>query len=432
MAKQTVAKAAPAAATTAVQKKKKVSKKGKKQWRKYHENQDIEEHLAEVRKDELTGGPVYEKPDEVLFFVDKQAVPVEQQLVARRRRRTEQKTLHIDKVLESNPNIKVVGSHIKKTKKTVITTTKAKPIEKPQPPAPKKEEAYDVWNKPQEKKRDDEMIEKANGFIELYHKVSKKKPKTVAERVWVVENVETPLPGTSYNPSFVDHQELLRVAVEKEQKKIDDRERFAKMLQPPPGETLATKETIAKELLAGLVDDGEPQTEDEADPDAPLSIGKPTRAENRKTKQQRAKYLAQKEEERKHREAKLERQRLAEIYKLKSLSKRLAAEDLLREQRRREREEKKAKLAAMPKRLGKAKYEELDPEVQLTEELSGSLRKLQPEGNLFRSRFRMLEKRNMIEPRKLVRPHRKYAIKWVEKKDHREFMEKEKEKHGIK
>jgi nucleolar protein 53 len=55
-------------------------------------------------------------------------------------------------------------------------------------------------------------------------------------------------------------------------------------------------------------------------------------------------------------------------------------------------------------------------EVQLSDELTESLRLLKPEGNLFRDRYRSLVERGIVEPR--FAPNRKgprYALRHVEK-----------------
>jgi nucleolar protein 53 len=47
-------------------------------------------------------------------------------------------------------------------------------------------------------------------------------------------------------------------------------------------------------------------------------------------------------------------------------------------------------------------------EIQLSDEIAGSLRALKPEGNLIKDRFKSLEARNMIETRVPVKRKRKY------------------------
>ena len=59
--------------------------------------------------------------------------------------------------------------------------------------------------------------------------------------------------------------------------------------------------------------------------------------------------------------------------------------------------------------------------IQLKEEMTDSLRRLKPEGNLFQDRFKSLEKRNLIEPRVPVRKRRRYKLKETESHDYKRF-----------
>jgi nucleolar protein 53 len=64
-------------------------------------------------------------------------------------------------------------------------------------------------------------------------------------------------------------------------------------------------------------------------------------------------------------------------------------------------------------------YEEPDIDLQLSEELVGSLRQLKPEGNLLRDRFKSLQKRGIIETRKRATFRRKYKLKEYTRRSHR-------------
>uniref|UniRef100_A0A2S2N3G7 Ribosome biogenesis protein NOP53 n=1 Tax=bird metagenome TaxID=1833763 RepID=A0A2S2N3G7_9ZZZZ len=65
------------------------------------------------------------------------------------------------------------------------------------------------------------------------------------------------------------------------------------------------------------------------------------------------------------------------------------------------------------------RYEDAGPEVQLSEELPESLRRLRPEGSVLRDRFKSLQRRNMIEPRERAKFRRRYRVKYVEKRSFR-------------
>lgn len=78
--------------------------------------------------------------------------------------------------------------------------------------------------------------------------------------------------------------------------------------------------------------------------------------------------------------------------------------------------------AHKPRRLGRLKYQTPDIDVQLSSELSDSLRTLKPEGNILRDRFKSFQRRNMIEPRERAKFKRKYKVKLVEKRAFREIQ----------
>ena len=61
-------------------------------------------------------------------------------------------------------------------------------------------------------------------------------------------------------------------------------------------------------------------------------------------------------------------------------------------------------------------------EVQLSNELTESLRLLKSEGNLFRDRYRSLVERGIVEPRfSASKRGRKYPLKYVEKYDYKHW-----------
>ena len=62
-------------------------------------------------------------------------------------------------------------------------------------------------------------------------------------------------------------------------------------------------------------------------------------------------------------------------------------------------EAKKVAKRSLPAILGEAKFEEQEIPLKLSDELTGNLRSLKPEGNLLEDRFKSLQKRNVFEPR---------------------------------
>ncbi|XP_014748990.1 PREDICTED: glioma tumor suppressor candidate region gene 2 protein [Sturnus vulgaris] len=107
------------------------------------------------------------------------------------------------------------------------------------------------------------------------------------------------------------------------------------------------------------------------------------------------------------------------LFQLRSLRRALLLRDRELRRRRRLREQRRERQETAPRRLGRKRYEEPDPEVQLSEELPESLRSLRPEGNVLRDRFKSLQRRNLIEPRDRAKFRRRYRVKYVEKRSFR-------------
>ncbi|NXV88332.1 NOP53 protein, partial [Calonectris borealis] len=140
----------------------------------------------------------------------------------------------------------------------------------------------------------------------------------------------------------------------------------------------------------------------------------------KKTEQQRRREKEARALATRRRREKAARCRRQELFRLRSLRlqvKRWEAE-LLR--RRQARLAKRRAKDALPRRLGRLKYEDPSMEVQLSEELAESLRTLKPEGSVLRDRFKSLQKRNLIEPRERAKFKRRYRLKYVEKRAFRE------------
>ena len=79
--------------------------------------------------------------------------------------------------------------------------------------------------------------------------------------------------------------------------------------------------------------------------------------------------------------------------------------------------QKKRVKAGITYRLGQNKYEAMDVEVKLSNELVGDLRSLAPEGNLLEDRYDNLKRRNMVAPGvRQKKGQRKFKLKKQEKR----------------
>merc|ERR1712080_715139 len=93
------------------------------------------------------------------------------------------------------------------------------------------------------------------------------------------------------------------------------------------------------------------------------------------------------------------KERERQLMRVKSLKRELNAEEAkMKENQERRQKEKAAKLSG-PLQLSNYKYEPQEIEIKLSDELTGNLRNLAPEGSLLEDRFKSMQRRNMIEVR---------------------------------
>jgi nucleolar protein 53 len=83
---------------------------------------------------------------------------------------------------------------------------------------------------------------------------------------------------------------------------------------------------------------------------------------------------------------------------LKLLNQELEAKEKKLSKLRERREKIKAIKAKEPKQLSKIKFEPLDLEFNLGEDVKGNLRSINPEGNILDDRYKSFQRRNIIEP----------------------------------
>eukprot|EP00842_Homolaphlyctis_polyrhiza_P005883 jgi/Hompol1/6296/HPOL_002207-RA len=66
-------------------------------------------------------------------------------------------------------------------------------------------------------------------------------------------------------------------------------------------------------------------------------------------------------------------------------------------------------------------FEPAPVEIQLKDEIAGSLRSLKPEGNMFLDRFKSFQERSIIEAMKKTKAQRKPRVKITESHDYKRF-----------
>lgn len=143
----------------------------------------------------------------------------------------------------------------------------------------------------------------------------------------------------------------------------------------------------------------ETESESESDhPDEVRSINPPAKLK-KKTKQQRRKQREQKLLALKLKNAKIEKKKIGDMYKLRKMKSQIETkEDVDKKTReiRLVKEEKKS--LTEPKVLSKTKFEAPDLDFVMGPDLSGNLRNADPTGNLLRDRYKSLQKRSIVAP----------------------------------
>uniref|UniRef100_A0A0D9WCP4 Ribosome biogenesis protein NOP53 n=1 Tax=Leersia perrieri TaxID=77586 RepID=A0A0D9WCP4_9ORYZ len=374
------------------------SRKGKKAWRANISTDDIDDFFEKQTRDAHAGAAAIPSlPSDSLFFVDKPAsasastsgaaaaadtapkdIPAKRKIEKKR-----EKVLYHESVLKRNPYVQPVPSSLaaKKDKKKAKKKESKEPEEAKVVPMEDDsgEKVLDIWG------------EEAKGD-------AKAKKRSTASAIPAVE-VEPP--GCSFNPPFEAHQDSLAQAVADEMRKI-----YTKELGPEPVPLIVPGEAITEEDKFFLdADDGDEGAEEGDEGQAVDAL-----ASQRKTKTKRVtrvelnKRARCKERLKAEAEAKKIENLSKEIDSLPDILNEIAKEDEEKEKRHiRQTVAKQERLKSAPPRLGKHKFEPAPVQVLLSEEISGSLRKLKGCCNLARDRYKSIEKRGILAPSKKIR-----------------------------
>ncbi|KAK6932941.1 Ribosome biogenesis protein Nop53/GLTSCR2 [Dillenia turbinata] len=337
-------------------KRAKSSRKGKKAWRANISTEDIDEYFEKSTKDNLSGGSLSSVPSESLFYVDKSR----DFSVKRKIEKHREKVLRVDSVLQRNPFVKPVpSSTLKKSKKFKKALKEVKTT---------KHDAQE-----QEAPKDTSVLE--SGLVDIWDNngVDNSKTRKISKPS-EIPAVEVEPPGCSYNPSFESHQDSLAHAVADEMQKV-----YKDELGPEPVPLTVPGEVVDEEEMYFLeADDGDDDVEEEnLDQDGDAEV------EKRPSKTKRVTRVELNRRARRNEMLKAE----AEAKKLKELSKEIDSvpkilQEIAKEEKEKERRRmrrlvaKQERLKTAPPRLGKYKFEPAPAQVLLSEEITGSLRKL--------------------------------------------------------
>jgi nucleolar protein 53 len=284
--------------------------------------------------------------------------------------------------------------------------------------AVRKSGRYDAWADAAEEKEEDSPLE---GMEQLRKKKIKPPVQRHPREDIQVPAIHEPHQGTSYNPVAGAHNELLLKAHQAEERRVREEERLAELQKKMHSST----ETTADGLPSGMTLDTTVEVLESDDDEEDEEII-PVQRPERKTKQQRKKAEKRLAEKRLLAEKAARKRLNVDLDTVKAL--RLTTDSKLRNrakllETRKAMMRQKLRQGLAGKRIGRHKVPEREIEVQLGEQLSESLRTLQPEGNLFKDRLQSLQERAMIEPRVRVLPSkRRTKDKVYEKHAWKRFM----------
>ncbi|XP_024526883.1 ribosome biogenesis protein NOP53-like [Selaginella moellendorffii] len=371
--------------------KAKTSRKGKKAWRRNIPTNDLEELVERSGREERSGGALLGSvSNDSLFFVDKSG----DESVRRKIDRHRGKVLHCDSVLQRSSLVPALpASNKRKLKDRDLAKRPQKRNKVPRSEAgkdaAKQNGPFDLWE-------EDEAI-KSKWAKHLARFGNTALPNTPA--------VEIDAPGCSFNPTYEDHQEALGAAVAQEMQQV-----YKKELEPEPIPLQVPGSVIDEEDMYFIEadqddNDGDTIQEDEDAVSRAIKVKKLTRTDL--NKKARKKEMLKQEAMRKE-QAKL----MEEINRLPEIKEAIQVED--EEKKKiwtRRMVSKKERQANCPPRLGKHKFKPDSVKVLLSEEVTGSLRKLKGCYSLLRERYKSLQRRGLVEPRVPVK--KKVAKMWV-------------------
>lgn len=438
-------------------KKHKASKKTKRSWRKYIDIKDVDTFLDNNRLEERLGTPFSKRIDTQLFSIDKTADVTENVISKRaarlalknkeprcfaslkshtcvpdpisKRNRVRTKEERMNSILRQREVERQVKGVLKLKEKEALKNrilAKIASINR----SKNKEIKEDIWNSinvliP-------ETITEWMSSNSIRHTlkhlgIKKRKLPLLCKKPSVLPAVETPHPGTSYNPSYNDHQELLHNIVQKELELMKQDEHLNRVTTQMFKKISLQKrdENMMKEMLEGLPKNQTTSSfksieEDHEEENSSITIA------NNKSKKNIKKTLVQKRKQREQKQAinertlmKLEKKKISDIYKLKTLQKQIEAKERKQESLRQKRTKKRESESLMPKTLSKTKFEPIDPDFQLAEELTGNLRNFKPSNNLLKERYKSLQQRNIVAPAVIKLKRDKAKMKKFVKPDHK-------------
>lgn len=401
------------------------SRKGKKAWRKNIDLSATEAALEDLREQERAEGvPAHKRSNAELFMEDRSG---QETTLARQAR--EKRKLKSQEILAHRSAVPAMQQKARSSFQLPDDSTAAKAAAAGLPPKFKKRlrmlasrphegvegetergragrlqsdavlaEKHDLWGEAPKTRQNDWIAPAAKDPVH--------RPRSMQHEPYAAARsmpaVSVPHPGTSYNPDFDSHEALVQTAYEKAKAAELDEQQAQELHAKWKGVTQGVP--LPLDLPLDVPEEGGEDDEEVQDEGAaPKMPARKTAAQRRREARAKEQYtLAQ--QRRKERRIQGMISELPNQMKQAKRDAQTRAE--LVQQRRQQKEERLRSQGIAGTRIGKHAVPSQRVDVQTGDELSDSLRRLRPEGNLFWDRFQSLQARGLAEARKPVLPMR--------------------------
>jgi len=415
--------------------KKKSGRRLKRDWRRNIDVSDVDKYLDTKRTEERIGDPFSEKKDEELFHIDtsgkkrktikRKNKPLNTPLkclsslqstsavppLAKRSVKKNKKNKNKDDNFDANIKPLRKGIVKKKNAKELnkVLKSKVKMLELKENPTKNDIFNKDLWTSYREPgQRKDKFINNVVKWIpdevlkhnaKVLPKLSDKKMSRPSQGTCSADDMKCPHPGLSYNPTIEDHVSLLTNIAEKETELIKHETHINRVTQKLFQQVSKDKheQMIIEELTEGLPgftkDAVEELNEDTSEFKA---INPPTTRDNQKTNKKRKIQRRLRNEERQRMNAKIEKKKISDLYRLRYINEELDEMESLSTRQKIKRLQKRRLNNISTKRLGTNKFAQSADVFALPKDLKGTLRETEPQGNIFKDCFESLQKRNIL------------------------------------
>lgn len=172
-------------------------------------------------------------------------------------------------------------------------------------------------------------------------------------------------------------------------------------------------------MSEGLSNSTQKDDKTNADNDGDLKSVNPPTKNMKKDRKQRRKQKEQRDLLRSRQIAKVEKKKIADIYKLKKFNEQIQNREGKIKKMQEKREKVKQYKMLEPKRLSSKKFESPDVEFNMGQDIAGNLRNMKKEGSILVDRYKSLQKRNILEPTVKQATRKRAKVKKFEKATHK-------------